>query len=157
MSRADKQRHLRQLVCEGCPRRCRYQDFRAHGRYAGGFAPKRPQLWASRRDRAKELEAAKKVGKKLPHGNKGKRHDGQQLFADEVQSYKRDEPGKWQYHRKGTVLGSLHATKMEMWKQFTESCPLWGTDGEVDDQTSQHVPGHARLVHQDRAEDIGAD
>jgi len=130
VSKSDGQRALRWLACEGCPRHCEYRLFRAFGKYAGGFAPS----WDTRtkeqkRARERELYAAKRAGIKLPHGNKGKRHQGQQLFAEEVQGYKREAEEKRRYHRKGTVLGGMHGLKMQMWEEYIGACPLWGTDG----------------------------
>jgi hypothetical protein len=128
VSTADKGRHLRRVVCEGCSRRCRYEDFRAFGQYAGGFAPK----WDDSRDykqqyrRTKELRAARARGEKLPHGNAGRRHAGQQEFGQAVRDAmkSREKPT-----RKASVLGSMHEVKWKLWEEYINRCPLWGTAG----------------------------
>lgn len=128
MSKEDRKRWLRQLVCEGCSQHCRYANFRAHGKYAGGFAP--PQD----RDRAKEWERQKRrrAGEKLPHGNTGMKHDGQLMFSETQRALFTacPWPESWKYKRKGTVLGSMHETKMQMWEHYTQNCPLCGSEAE---------------------------
>lgn len=34
-----------------------------------------------------------------------------------------DDPSKWRYKRRGTVLGVMHAHKLELWEQYTLGCP----------------------------------
>ena len=132
MSTKDKQWHLRQLVCEGCEQRCRYIDFRASGRYAGGFAPR----YRRSPEQAKIAQARYKArleGAEIPHGNcrkerQGKPHEGQALFKDEAGSVaavrkQREQRG----FQKSYVLGSLHHAKMELWTEYTRCCPCQTT------------------------------
>jgi hypothetical protein len=127
MSREDRQRHLRQLVCEGCSRHCRYADFRAVGKYAGGFAPK----YKRSREQAREADRRwreRKRGIEIPHGNckseQTKPHAGQAFFKEEaavvaIVRRQREQRG----FRKTYVLGSLHHAKMILWLEYTRSCP----------------------------------
>ena len=122
MSRADKQRYLRTLVCDGCSRACRYADFRAFGRYAGGFAPKRGRDFRKEYRRRKELEAARACGEELLHGNSDRRHAGQLEFAVASADAFGASKGRVPV-RKGRVLGQMFETKMQMWEHYTQNCP----------------------------------
>lgn len=131
MSKKDRQRHLRQLVCEGCQRRCRYADFRAFGRYAGGFAPPQKRDYKEEVRRRRLRREAATQGESLPHGNTGRRHGGQQEFAETARDAvaTNETPAKVST---GTVLGRMHHAKMDLWLQFTENCPCYGEDEEDD-------------------------
>jgi len=140
MSKKDKQRHLRHLVCNGCFRHCMYKDFRAHGRYAGGLAPKWvPKSWRLKWAREKERRAARESGEDLPHGNIGKRHEGQLIFAEQaialVEENKRhrDEGEPGSPIRLSAVLGQMYRNKMSMWDEFTNACQLWGDTWEEEE------------------------
>jgi hypothetical protein len=84
-----------------------------------------------------QLNEAKADGRALPHGQVGLKHDGHAVFAEEKASLKKEteDRSKWVYRKKGKILGGLFAVKMAMWKEHISGCPLWGTDGELDDDT----------------------
>jgi len=46
-----------------------------------------------------------------------------------------DDPADWKYKRRHTVLGKMHAHKLELWKHHTEHCPNAGlTLAEIEDE-----------------------
>lgn len=47
--------------------------------------------------------------------------DGFQQMQQELK-VETEDPERWRYKRRGTVLGIMHATKREMWEQMTLSC-----------------------------------
>jgi hypothetical protein len=131
----ERDRKLRRVVCDGCSCQCRYKDFRAFGPYAGGFARERKRDHAAERQRRKAIAEARENGEELPHGNTERFHTGQQLFAEERQRFwkESEDSSAWVYRRKGKVLGSMHATKWQMWMEFIRNCP--GRDEESCDNT----------------------
>lgn len=78
------------------------------------------------------MRKRRKAGEKIPHGNTGKKHDGQLMFAETQKSLftATPWPESWKYKRKGTVLGLMHETKMQLWEQYTQNCPLYGSEAE---------------------------
>lgn len=99
--------------------RCRYADFRAFGRYAGGFAPQ--PVRDHRREWARRLQ--RRGDPSLPHGNAGRRHQGQQLFGNLVtELVAARDPASPVPIRKPAALGVMFHTKMELWQQYTRAC-----------------------------------
>jgi hypothetical protein len=47
--------------------------------------------------------------------------DGFQQMQQELK-VETDDPEKWKYKRRGSVLGIMHETKRELWEQMTLSC-----------------------------------
>jgi len=136
VSKKDKKRWLRTLVCEGCYRQCRYRDFRAFGPHAGGFASREATLRDHHKEWLRKLERrqAKKEGRPLPHGNKGRKTISTGEFSEHRRSLlaRREqalsEPGA--PLRRGGVLGHMHETKRQMWQEYVNACPCWGQTEE---------------------------
>ena len=103
-----KQRYFQNLRCEGCELRCQYRCFRGHGPNAG--------LFVKRRSESQRKKDQARLGKRKPTS---------EYFAEEVRSYQveSEDSTKWKYKRRGTILGSMHATKYQLWIQYTENCP----------------------------------
>jgi len=134
-------RPLRSLVCSGCSRHCRYAAFRAFGEYAGGFAPAFDR--SSRLAYYNERARLRRQGAELPHGNAGKRHVGQLEFGEHVRNVAAaaKRQGLVRASKKHAALGMMHATKLELWEQYTSSCPYYGETDAYDDDAGATAGG----------------
>jgi hypothetical protein len=89
-------------------------------------------------------------------------------FAETVQSLyvETDDPSKWRYKRRRTILGMMHEHKRDLWKQHTQGCPnngLTAVDIAVQDITdivlrdAIPTPPAAAGSYVDALDDLGPD
>jgi len=110
--------YWRHLYCEGCALACQYFMFRP---LTGDFTLGR------RRNGHRERQAAKKRCTLCKGCTKARQQDNATFREIVRQMHKEsDNPKDWRYRRRGTVLGWMHAAKLELWESVTRSCPYWG-------------------------------